>query len=187
VNKTSGNRGYKIPDDNPFRGNKDNYREEIFAYGLRNVWRFNFDFETDYLWAADVGQNKIEEVDVIENGGNYGWKVMEGEECFKSRNCDHQKYSAPIYSYQQASDTGRSITGGYVCYDPDLPALRGKYVYGDFVSGNIWALTYDGKKSVNNNLITRLSDGLSSFGEDSNKNLYVLAYGTGKIYQIISR
>ncbi len=184
VNKPSGNRAYSIPADNPFKENKEGFREEIFAYGMRNPWRFSFDHPTGKLWAGDVGQNKIEEVDIIEKGGNYGWHIMEANECFKSDNCDRNGLIEPVWSYQQGSETGHSVTGGYVCHDKNLPGLNGKYIFGDFVSGNIWALTYSGKKAVQNELVTRLSDGLSSFGEDSKNNLYALAYGAGKIYKI---
>jgi glucose/arabinose dehydrogenase len=186
VDKPAGNKMYGIPADNPYKGNKENYREEIFAYGLRNVWRFNFDYKTGLLWAGDVGQNKIEEIDIVENGGNYGWRIMEAEECFEPRNCDKQNYKRPIWSYRQSGSTGKSVTGGYVCHDKNLPELEGKYVYGDYVSGNIWAITYDGKKVIKNDLIARLSDGLSSFGEDSKRNLYVLAYSEGKIFKLES-
>jgi glucose/arabinose dehydrogenase len=183
VNKTSGNLKYAIPADNPFRGNTDGYREEIFAYGLRNPWRMNFDRTTGALWAGDVGQNKIEEISIIEKGGNYGWKIMEANECFESQNCDKTNLKEPIYSYQQGSETGRSVTGGYVVRDKNLTGLEGKYIYGDFVSGNIWALTFDKNKAVKNELVTKLDNGLSSFGEDSKNGLYVLAYSAGKIYK----
>jgi len=184
VNKPSGNLAYSIPADNPFKQNKEGFREEIFAYGMRNPWRFSFDRPTGKLWAGDVGQNKIEEVDIIEKGGNYGWHIMEANECFESDNCDKNGLIEPIWSYRQGSETGHSVTGGYVCHDKNLSGLNGKYIFGDFVSGNIWALTYSGNKAVQNELVTRLSDGLSSFGEDSKNNLYVLAYGAGKIYKI---
>jgi glucose/arabinose dehydrogenase len=187
VDKPAGGKKYSIPSDNPFRGNEEGYLEEIYAYGLRNVWRFNFDDETGQLWAGDVGQNKIEEVDIIEKGGNYGWRIMEGEECFKPRDCKKENLILPIWSYHQGSSTGRSVTGGYVCRDKNLPALNGKYIYGDFVSGNIWALTFSGNRATKNELIASLPDGLSSFGEDSRKNLYVLSYGSGKIYSITAK
>lgn len=184
VNKQTSNLPYSIPADNPFKENKDGFREEIYAYGMRNPWRFSFDRSTGALWAGDVGQNKIEEVDVIEKGGNYGWHIMEADECFESDNCDKKGLIEPVWSYHQGSETGHSVTGGYVCRDKNLPGLDGKYIFGDFVSGNIWALSYSGKKAVKNELIAKLSDGLSSFGEDSKSNLYVLAYGAGKIYKI---
>jgi glucose/arabinose dehydrogenase len=184
VNKPAGSLAYGIPADNPFKANKEGYREEIYAYGMRNPWRFSFDRPTGTLWAGDVGQNKIEEVDIIEKGANCGWNAMEADECFKSDDCNKNGLTLPVWSYQQGSETGHSVTGGYVCHDKNLPALNGKYIFGDFVSGNIWALTYSNKKAVQNELVTRLSDGLSSFGEDSKSNLYVLAYGGGKIYKI---
>ncbi len=184
VNKPLGNKKYSIPPDNPFKGNKAGYREEIYAYGLRNVWRFNFDYETEQLWAGDVGQNELEEIDIIEKGGNYGWRIMEAEDCFRMESCNQDGLILPLWSYRQGSATGKSVTGGYVCRDRSLPGLYGKYVYGDYVSGNIWALTYSGKRAVKNELIARLSDGLSSFGEDSRKNLYVLAYSSGKVYRL---
>ena len=183
VNKTEGNLKYAIPSDNPFKNSTEGFRPEIFAYGLRNPWRMNFDRKTGALWAGDVGQNKIEEVSIIENGGNYGWRIMEADECFKGQNCDKKDLKMPIYSYQQGSETGRSITGGYVVRDKSLTELEGKYVYGDFVTGNIWALTFANNKAVKNELITKLDNGLSSFGEDSKNGLYVLAYSSGKIYK----
>ena len=183
VDRKSGGLNYAIPADNPFKGNKEGYREEIYAYGMRNPWRFNFDRETGLLWAGDVGQNRFEEVDIIEKGGNYGWRVMEADECFKSDNCDKEHLIAPIWRYRQGSETGSSITGGFVCRDKTLPELAGRYVFGDFVTGNIWALTHSGKKAVQNELIANLPGGLSSFGQDSKRNLYALAYGTGKIYR----
>ena len=184
VNKSSDGKKYSIPADNPFSGKGKGYREEIFAYGLRNAWRFNFDDETGWLWAGDVGQNEIEEIDIVEKGGNYGWRIMEAEKCFKPQNCNKENLILPIWSYRQGSGTGRSVTGGYVCHDKNLIGLEGKYVYGDFVSGNIWALSYSGKKALKNELVATLSDGLSSFGEDEKKNLYVLAYNSGKVYQL---
>ncbi|MEO6327621.1 MAG: PQQ-dependent sugar dehydrogenase [Ginsengibacter sp.] len=184
VNNPSANLNYGIPPDNPFVQNQQGYRQEIYCYGMRNPWRFSFDSETGTLWAGDVGQNKIEEIDIIENGGNYGWRIMEAENCYESANCDTSAFIKPIWSYRQGSSSGRSITGGYVCRDKNLPVLTGKYIYGDFVSGNIWALTYSGKTADKNELIANLSDGLSSFGEDSKSNLYVLAYNTGKVYKL---
>lgn len=184
VDNTSAGKPYAIPADNPYANNNQGFKEEIFAYGLRNPWRFNFDKQTNMLWVGDVGQNKIEEIDIVEKGGNYGWNIMEAENCFKTDNCDTAGLIQPITSYQQDSNTGRSVTGGYVCRDENLPGLNGKYIYGDFVSGNIWALTYNGKQAVKNQQIGTLKGGLSSFGEDNQQHLYILAYGSGKIYRL---
>ena len=185
VNKPSGTLKYGIPDDNPYKGNKEGYREEIYASGMRNPWRFSFDRQTGTLWAGDVGQNKIEEVDIIEKGGNYGWRIMEADECFRSNNCKMDGLKLPIWSYHQGSSTGFSVTGGYVCRDKNLPSLEGKYIFGDYASGNVWALTSSNKAAVKNELIAKLTGGLSSFGEDIKGNIYLLAYGPGKIYKII--
>jgi glucose/arabinose dehydrogenase len=184
VNHSSSNLSYSIPADNPYRNNTLGYREEIYAYGLRNPWRFSFHRLTGSLWAGDVGQNRVEEVDIIEKGGNYGWRITEANECYGSNSCDKAGLIAPVWSYNQGTETGRSVTGGYVCEDKNLPGLKGKYIYGDYVSGNIWALTLSGKIAVKNELLTTLSGGLSSFGEDNKNNLYALAYGSGKIYKL---
>jgi glucose/arabinose dehydrogenase len=185
VNTPSAGMSYSIPPDNPFINNTSGYRQEIFAYGMRNPWRFSFDRQTGTLWAGDVGQNRIEEVDIIEKGGNYGWNIMEATECFNTTNCDKTGLTEPVWSYGRSE--GISVTGGYVCYDKSLTGLTGKYIYGDYGSGKIWALTYSGKKAVKNELIATLSDGLSSFGEDSNNNLYILAYNGGKIYKLVPK
>jgi glucose/arabinose dehydrogenase len=184
VDRTSAGLNYGIPGDNPYVNNTEGFRPEIYAYGLRNVWRFNFDRETGLLWAGDVGQNRIEEVDIITKGGNYGWNIMEANECYRGRNCDRSGLTDPVWSYQQGSETGKSVTGGYVCRDKNLPSLNGRYVYGDFVSGNIWALTVSNNRAVRNELIAKATGGLSSFGEDGNKTLYVLSYGEGKVYKL---
>lgn len=186
VNNPSGNLNYAIPADNPYKGNTDGNREEIYAYGLRNPWRFSFDKQTGLLWVGDVGQGRVEEIDIIEKGGNYGWRMVEGNECYNSTGCDQTNFVSPIWSYQQGTSTGKSVTGGYVCRDNNLSNLKGKYIYGDYVSGNIWALTYSGKTAVKNELIANLQGGLSSFGEDSNNNLYVLDYVSGKILKFVA-
>ncbi len=185
VNQTNGNRNYGIPNDNPFRGNTNDYREEIYAYGLRNAWRFSFDNETNRLYAGDVGQNKIEEINIIENGGNYGWRIMEGEDCFKpERDCNTTGLVKPIHQYLQASGAGRSVTGGYVYRGNGFSDLQGQYIYGDYQSGNIWVLKSDGNKVTSNDLLMSTRILISSFGEDSNKELYVLSHADGKIFKI---
>ncbi|WP_034256519.1 PQQ-dependent sugar dehydrogenase [Adhaeribacter aquaticus] len=184
VDNAAGSMKYGIPADNPFKNNTEGFREEIFAYGMRNPWRFNFDRKTGLLWAADVGQDEIEEVDIIEKGGNYGWRLMEANNCFNPANCDKTNLKLPIWTYPHGASTGLSITGGYVSHDKNLPGLEGKYIYGDYVSGNIWALTYEGNKAVKNEQIGKLDVPLSSFGEDAQNNLYVLAYTSGKIYKL---
>ncbi len=171
---------YAIPPDNPFVGNDQDFREEIYAYGLRNPWRISFDPETSRLWAGDVGQNAYEEIDVIEAGENYGWDVMEGTHCYEpSSGCDQSGLVLPVWEYSHS--LGQSVTGGFVYRGDDVPHLAGRYVYGDFTSGRIWALTYDGEEADNEELLdTNLN--ISSFGTDQERELYALAFN-GNIYR----
>ncbi|MGY3212633.1 PQQ-dependent sugar dehydrogenase [Mucilaginibacter sp. HD30] len=183
VSGTGAGTPYKIPADNPFKGNTTGLREEIYAYGMRNPWRFSVDRTTGWIWAADVGQSNAEEIDIIEKGGNYGWVTMEGNDCYVA-GCDKTGLTMPILAYGR--DLGGSITGGYVSRDKNLPGLNGRYIYGDYLSGNIWALSNTDKRAGENALIGKVSAGtLSSFGEDSNSNLYILNYSDGKIYKFI--
>ncbi len=174
VSSADGEDGYVAPPDNPFVGRADT-REEIWAYGLRNPWRFSFDRETGDLWAADVGQNLYEEVNLIRPGRNYGWNTMEGAHCFlPSRNCPTEGLEMPVVEYGR--DGGCSITGGYVYRGSRLPTLYGAYVYGDFCSGKIWALRYDGARVTE---VLELADTdlrIASFGEDQSGELFVLSF-----------
>ena len=182
VDSTAENQPYKIPVDNPFVGNNEDYKEEIFAYGLRNVWRFSFDSETGELWAADVGQEKLEEIDIIKNGGNYGWRIMEGFDCYNpSSGCDQTGLELPIWNYGHSSDGGYSITGGFVYHGNNAGELQNKYIYGDFVTGNIWML-YKEERIVENELIVNTNYQISTFGVDDENELYFADYSTGKIY-----
>ncbi len=171
---------YAIPADNPFAGNSDGYREEIYAYGLRNPWRISFDARTGRLWAADVGQNMYEEVNIIESGGNYGWDVMEGMHCYEpSTGCNQEGLTLPVWEYSH--DLGISITGGYVYRGPSAPALSGRYVFADFGTGRIWALAWDGSQArVEEIMNTNLA--IASFGVDARHELYALAFD-GRIYR----
>ena len=181
VDDPAGGKNYGIPGDNPFAGNNQGFREEIYAYGLRNVWRFSFDFETDRLWAADVGQGAREEIDIIENGKNYGWKIMEGAICRPSTSgCNQSGLELPIYDYSHS--LGQSVTGGYVYRGPGVPDLQGSYIYGDFVTGRIWALNYDGTNLAENTELLNTSLFISSFGIDQNNELYICAFD-GRIYR----
>ena len=177
--------GYGIPPDNPFRAAGDGSRPEIWAYGLRNPWRFSFDPETGDLWAADVGQNLYEEVDLIEPGGNYGWNVMEGNSCFSPRTgCSTEGLTRPVVQYGR--EDGCSITGGYVYRGSRLPSLRGAYVYGDFCSGRIWALRFDGSVVTEHLELVDSELRISSFGLDESGELYILSFDE-KIYRLVSR
>ncbi|MGE4158032.1 MAG: sorbosone dehydrogenase family protein [Planctomycetota bacterium] len=126
---------FGIPEDNPFADGKGG-RAEIYAWGLRNPWRFSFDPKTGALWAADLGQNRQEEVDIIERGGNYGWNHMEG--LLPHRGSTQEPLKAPVHVYD--SSEGRSIIGGYVLRTEALPDLEGRYLFLDFYSGKMWSL-----------------------------------------------
>ena len=181
VDHPSGGKNYGIPSDNPFVGNSRGYREEIYVYGLRNPWRFAFDAVTGWLWAADVGQNAIEEIDLIEKGKNYGWRIMEGNSCYNPPSgCDTTGLEMPIWQYNHS--VGQSITGGYVYRGSRNPELVGAYIYGDYVSGRIWALRYDGSNPPQNTLLANSGLNIASFGMDAANELYLCSFD-GKIYR----
>ncbi len=168
---------YAIPADNPFA--QGGGRPEIYALGLRNPWRFSFDPEDGRLLAGDVGQNRIEEIDRVSRGGNFGWRLMEGKSCFDpDSGCERPGLEPPIAQYEQ--DQGRcSITGGYVYRGSAVPGLAGTYVFGDFCSGEIFGLR-QGQISV----LLEAGLELASFGEDAAGELYVVDLD-GALYRII--
>lgn len=180
VDGSTGNLNYAVPDDNPFVGRTD-ARGEIWAYGLRNPWRFSFDSVTGNLWVADVGQNQYEEVDIVESGKNYGWKTMEASHCFSPKSdCDQTGLVLPVAEYGRG--LGGSITGGYVYRGTAVPALAGLYVYADYVSGRIWALTSGADTTYTTEEIFDTDLAIVSFGIDSNNELFVLAFD-GHVYR----
>jgi len=165
-----------VPADNPFVA-VNGWRPEIWAYGLRNPWRFSFDRQTGDLWVGDVGQNTYEEVDVVTRGGNYGWPLREGLHAFSSTSTTG--LIDPVAEYDHTE--GISITGGYVYRGSAQPSLRGKYLFADFGSGRIWAMD----AATRNNKTVAVSGGssISSFGEDNNGELYALDY-SGRILRV---
>jgi len=175
---------YAIPQDNPFVGNA-NAQGEIWAYGLRNPWRFSFDRCTGRLFAGDVGQNRLEEIDLIEKGKNYGWRIMEGSQCYDPPTlCNTQGLELPIAEYDHS--LGCSVTGGYVYRGTQYPSLVGHYLFGDYCSGRIWSLVQEpsGKWTMRQLIDSPFS--ISSFGEDEQGELYVVHYG-GAIYRITAK
>ena len=185
---------YKIPASNPFVG-VDGSREEIFAYGLRNPWRFSFDMgHADVrnkeperpveIWVADVGQNLWEEIDLVRSGLNYGWNIMEGGHCFSpSSGCQEAGLELPVAEYGR--DAGCSVTGGYVYRGNSLPSLAGAYVFGDFCSGSIWGMRYDGTSVSDSFLLAESRLNITSFGQDLTGEIYVLSRNAG-IYRLTS-
>lgn len=180
VNNPSLGRNYGIPKDNPFTGNTAGFKEEIYAYGFRNPWRFSFDLNTGNLWVGDVGQDRMEEIDIVENGKNYGWNLMEGSLPNSSGN--QTGLVSPIWTYGR--DQGNATIGGYVYHGTKLTELTGLYIYGDYVSGRIWSLNnHDADKPVNEELM-KTNINITSFGTDQNKELYICAQD-GRIYEIV--
>ena len=183
VSGGSGDKNYIVPSDNPFVGTAG-ARAEIWAYGLRNPWRFSFDSGTGLLWVGDVGQSDWEEVDIIKKGSNYGWNTMEGAHCFSpSTGCDANGLELPLVEY--GHNAGCSITGGYVYRGPDTPSLQGVYVYGDFCSGKIWGLRYDGGVITEHILLADSGLAIASFGQDQVGSVYILSRNDG-IYQLVA-
>jgi glucose/arabinose dehydrogenase len=173
---------YEIPADNPFVGT-EGARAEIWAFGLRNPWRFSFDLETGLLWAGDVGQSSWEEIDIITKGANYGWNIMEGSHCYSpATGCNQSGLTLPIVEYDHSQ--GCSVTGGYVYRGDQIPSLQGYYIYGDYCSGNIWALAYNGDVLTENILLVDSELSITSFGEDLAGNLYILDR-QGGIYTLV--
>ena len=179
VHNPSGGLNYGIPADNPFAGTTN--RGEIWAYGLRNPWRFSFDSYNGALWAGDVGQDAIEEIDIILKGKNYGWNIMEGNSCYNpSTNCNSTGLVPPIWEYPHS--LGNAVVGGFVYRGTRTPELAGLYIFGDDGSGRIWALSYDG---INPALTTELmhsSLSISAFGVDESHELCFCALD-GKVYR----
>ena len=184
VDHTEASLAYGIPDDNPFRDTQG-ARAEIWAYGLRNPWRFAFDSLSGRLYVADVGQDQVEEIDVVGAGGNYGWDIFEGDRCRKDqRLCANPKLQPPIQTYRRPQ--GMAVTGGYVYRGATLPQLCGVYVYGDYVTGTIWGLICDpvqNRVSAQRELL-RTSLNISSFGTDREDELYVLGHRSGVVMRV---
>jgi glucose/arabinose dehydrogenase len=181
VDGRTGDLPYAIPPDNPFVG-RPGARGEIWALGLRNVWRFSFDPKTGRLWGGDVGQDLWEEIDAIEKGGNYGWPWKEGFADFRPRGKRGPgEFRAPVLAYDR--DDGWSVTGGYVYRGEGVPALRGRYVYGDYVSGRIWAIDADPMRPPDPRVVAQCPSP-SSFGIDVWGELYVCSFD-GRIYRFV--
>ena len=181
----SGPLPYSIPVTNPFFS-EPAARSEIWAYGLRNPWRYSFDRGTGDLYIGDVGQNAIEEIDFQPSsspgGENYGWRRMEGSRCFNpSTGCNDGSLVLPILEYDHSQ--GCSVTGGYVYRGTTRPALEGIYFFGDFCSGRLWGARRDEQGTWASAILLETGLTVSSFGEDSRGNLYLIDYG-GSVFRI---
>ena len=173
---------YAVPPDNPLV--EGGGIREIYAWGFRNPWRWSFDRATGELWVGDVGQNQWEEINLVQKGGNYGWRVREGAHCFQTGNCDTTGLIDPVVEYSHAE--GCSVTGGYVYRGALMPFLQGTYIYGDFCSGRIWGLNHDTTGVVENRVLLDSFINISSFSEGHDGEIYVLNYSGGGIYRLAS-
>ncbi len=173
---------YDVPADNPFVG-QAGFLAEIYAYGLRNPFRFSFDRATGRLWVGDVGQGAREEVAIVDAGENHGWRVYEGNLLYddSANTLPVSAFTFPVLDYGRSE--GQAVIGGYVYRGTRVPSLQGRYLYGDNGTGNIWALDWDaGSGSVTANELIANTGGVTSFGEDTSADVHVVT-GGGTIYQ----
>ncbi|MGI8926396.1 MAG: PQQ-dependent sugar dehydrogenase [Tepidiformaceae bacterium] len=180
---------YSIPPGNPFAG-QAGARGEVWAYGLRNPWRFSFDRQTGDLWIADVGQNAFEEVDLqpaaSRGGENYGWNRMEGDACFEPKSgCDRTGLTLPVFAYGR--EDGCSVTGGYVYRGKRFPGLAGAYYFADYCEGILRSLREDGGGTWRAKDLLETVGAISSFGEDDEGELYLVADQAGELYRLEAR
>ena len=166
---------YSIPTDNPYVDNTESFKEEIYAFGFRNPWKFSFDGEN--LWAADVGQQAFEEVNLVTKGGNYGWSNKEGSNSYLGGANNVTNTIDPIQTYNHLE--GFAIIGGYVYHGDNLPTLNGKYIYGDYLSGWIWSID----NQLNNRIVINSKLTITSFGVDENGELLICS-SDGNIYEL---
>ena len=186
INKEEDGKAYAIPEDNPFV-DTPGARGEIWAYGLRNVWRMSFDRKTGHLWGGDVGQNAYEEIDLIVKGGNYGWNKREGKHAYRGGEKTRGMLD-PVVEYGR--DQGISVTGGYVYRGEKQKGLQGVYLYADYGTGRTWGLTYDydSARLTGVQLLGHFPRAtISSFGEDSKGELYACGHRPGIIYRVVAK
>lgn len=186
VDGSTGNSNYAIPPSNPYVGNDQGFREEIFAYGFRNPWRMTIDPKTGDVWLGDVGEHGWEEINVVEKGENYGWPIKEGPNCFEAETCSESELTDPIHAYRYGSSYGRCVTGGYVYRGSDIPSLQGKYVFGDWATERMWVLTYEEGEDTTVTEVSipnEISKHYPSFAVDDEGELYFLSLFHKIIYK----
>ncbi|HEX5132028.1 MAG TPA: PQQ-dependent sugar dehydrogenase [Candidatus Krumholzibacteria bacterium] len=173
---------YEVPVDNPFVGNTSGYREEIYAYGFRNPWRFSIDHYSGELWVADVGEDTYEEIDLVTKGGNYGWPYLEGPACLDAIACASEgPFADPFYYYDHSE--GIAVIGGQRYWGRHTPELAGLYIFADYAGGKVWALRYDGAGTAERFDLVLNAPTLLTFGTGPNRELYVASVD-GYLYRI---
>ncbi|MEN9362291.1 MAG: hypothetical protein RL095_3826 [Verrucomicrobiota bacterium] len=185
VDKPAAGKAYGIPSDNPFASGAEG-APEIFAWGLRNPWRFSFDRDTRQLWVGDVGQNRQEEIVIVRKGDNCGWNRREGELSFPEGKADgNQDFRNPIFVYGRKE--GVSVTGGFVYRGKSHPALQGCYVCADFAMPNLWLLREKDDKLAESKRIKTESLNIASFAEDLDGEIYILSYSRNNVFRLKAR
>jgi putative heme-binding domain-containing protein len=181
VDHPDAGKGYSVPPDNPFV-NKPGVRPEIWAYGLREPWRFSFDPATGEFWVGDVGQDLYEEVDIVRKGENYGWNVMEGFERFSNKyRREGQTFVPPVFAYTRRY--GQSVTGGFVYRANPKSSFYGAYIFGDYQQKRIFALTHKDRELDQVRLLVNTPQSVVSFGQDAAGEIYAVGY-EGNIYKL---
>jgi glucose/arabinose dehydrogenase len=181
VDHAAAGKAYAIPTDNPFRGSAD-VPPEIWALGFRNPWRFSFDSLTGDLWLADVGQDRVEEVDIVRRGGNYGWNVFEGFEPFSNQyKQEGRTFIPPVFAYRRKY--GNSITGGFVYRGDKQSSFYGVYLCGDYTSKRIFGVTQENGLLKEVRQIGTIPQALVSFGTDEAGRIYAVGY-EGMVYML---
>jgi len=183
IDKKDPGLAYAIPRDNPF-ARTPNARPEIYATGLRNVWRMSFDRETGVMYFADVGQDLWEEINIGKLGGNYGWSIREGAHPFSGTSKETSTFIDPVWEYPHEANWGKSITGGNVYRGKQIDALKGYYLYGDYVTGKLWALKIDPKTNQaleNRPIVWPSAMPMVTFGEDEAGEVYFTSTASGGI------
>jgi glucose/arabinose dehydrogenase len=183
VNATSPGQQYAVPPDNPFTAGGG--LPEIYAVGFRNPWRFSFDRPSGRLFVADVGQDKFEEIDIVQKGGNYGWSIMEASHCFKPpTGCNMAGLSLPIVEIPHPE--AEAVMGGFVYHGTALAGMQGAYIFGD-LSGKIWSLMENPPNTFTRAQLADTGVNISSFGQDSAGELYVVDIGGGRVLKIVPK
>jgi len=184
--RPTGGKPYGIPPDNPFVGRTGGIRPEIWAYGLRNPWRWSFDRETGDLWIGDVGQGAWEEIDFqpagSKGGQNYGWNRLEGTHPYRA-STPPPSAVPPIYEYSHAAG-GCAVTGGYVYRGGQISGLAGAYLFTDYCGGALTALVQRGGRVVQQRVLGRGLPSIVSFGQDQDGELYLLSL-QGPVYKLM--
>jgi glucose/arabinose dehydrogenase len=180
---------YGIPPDNPFVG-RAGARPEVWAYGLRNPWRFSFDRATRDLYIGGPGEFQREWINfqpaAMPAGQNFGWPILEGTICWHTQSCDRTGLQLPIIEYRTYEDGNCVVIGGYVYRGQRYPLLQGAYLYGDFCTGRVWTATRNDSGEWISTEMLKLNSLISSFGEDEAGELYITDIYRGVVYRIVA-